>query len=99
MHPYITQTASAAQMSIDHIHHYQQAGAHHRFPTRAARPEESRIQITRDMGPLPRRYATIWNKLPKELRSITDTKQFSRTLKIELLEQQTNDRHLFTTNT
>ena len=99
MHPYVTQSASAAQMSIDHVHHYQKAGAHHRFPTRVARPEENRIQITRDMDPLPKRYATIWNKLPKELRSMPDTSQFSKTLKLELLEQQTNDRHLFTTNT
>ena len=84
-------------MSIDHKYHYIQAGGHLRFPTLHGRPENHTIQITRAMDPLPNWYATLWNKLPMAIREITDRKQFSKTLKTALLEEQANDQNLFTT--
>ena len=98
MHPFITQRSAGVEVNaghIHHIHHYQPAGAHHRYPSRHAAAEH-KLRITRGMDPLAKRYATIWNNIPGTIRSITHIKQFSAMLKLDLINKQSIDRRVFT---
>ena len=95
MHSYITQKPSSARHAIAHIHHYQAAGAHHRYRTRATEKKNT-LRITRDMDPLTKRYATIWNNVHELTRCIKDRKMFSFMLKLDLLHKQSTDNRIFT---